>query len=186
MSGVTSDEASKTVKIDRTGPEITANVTQSVYQTERFTMSPQITDTLSGVSGVIVELDGKEAAETLVREPLTLTAGPHTIRITAEDAAGNISVREYPFEVVVDQEQLDDIVRAGEEKGWIDNHGISQSLLAKIADLQQHPAGSEAAEDAITSLENAIKAQQGKHLDFGFAELLLGDIDYIRSRSSAS
>jgi hypothetical protein len=186
MSGVTSDEASKTVKIDRTGPEITANVTQSVYQTERFTISPHITDSLSGVSGVIVELDGKEAAETLVREPLTLTAGPHSIRITAEDAAGNISVREYPFEVVVDQEQLDDIVRAGEEKGWIDNHGISQSILAKIADLQQHPAGSEAAEDAITSLENAIKAQQGKHLDFGFAELLLGDIDYIRSRSSAS
>ena len=37
-----------------------------------------ITDALSGVSGVIVELDGKEAAETLVREPLTLTAGPHT------------------------------------------------------------------------------------------------------------
>ncbi|MDC3835368.1 hypothetical protein KGZ14_32275, partial [Pseudomonas aeruginosa] len=119
-------------------------------------------------------------------EPLTLTAGPHILRITAEDAAGNITVREYPFEVAVDLEQLDDIVRAGEEKGWIDNHGITQSLLAKIANLQQHSPGSVAAEDAITSLENAIKAQQGKHLDFGFAELLLGDIDYIRSGSSAS
>ncbi|WP_259445185.1 M60 family metallopeptidase [Paenibacillus lautus] len=186
LSGVTSNEAIKTVKIDRSGPEITTNVTQSVYQTERFTMSPHITDALSGVSAVIVELDDKEAAETLVIEPLTLTAGPHILRITAEDAAGNITVREYPFEVAVDLEQLDDIVRAGEEKGWIDNHGITQSLLAKIANLQQHSPGSVAAEDAITSLENAIKAQQGKHLDFGFAELLLGDIDYIRSRSSAS
>ena len=137
MSGVRSDEASKTVKIDRTGPAITANVTQSVYQTERFTISPHITDALSGVSSVIMELDGKEATETLVIEPLTLTAGPHLLRITAEDATGNVTVREYPFEVVVNRDHLDDIVTAGEEKGWIDNHGITRSLLAKIADLQR-------------------------------------------------
>ena len=125
------------MKIDRTGPAITANVTQSVYQTERFTISPHITDALSGVSSVIMELDGKEATETLVIEPLTLTAGPHLLRITAEDATGNVTVREYPFEVVVNRDHLDDIVTAGEEKGWIDNHGITRSLLAKIADLQR-------------------------------------------------
>lgn len=186
LSGVTSDETSKTVRIDRSGPEIKANVPQSVYQTERVTISPQITDTLSGVSDFSLELDGKEASETLVREPLTLTAGPHILRITAEDTAGNVTVREYPIVVVVDQEQLDDIVRAGEEKGWIDNHGITLSLLAKIADLQQHPPGSEGADEALTSLENAIKAQRGKHIDSGFADLLLGDMDYIRNQVSAS
>ncbi|PYI51514.1 M60 family metallopeptidase [Paenibacillus flagellatus] len=184
LSGVTGPEAVKTVKIDRIAPAVEATVTQSVYQTERLTIPVTVSDGESGVAATTVRLDGKEVAAPVAIEPLSLAAGPHTLRVEAVDAAGNAVAKEFAFEVAIDAAHLAEAVQAGRAKGWIGNEGIARSLLAKIERLQQQPAGSQEASNALNALENEVNAQSGKHIDAGFAGLLIGDIAYIKSRSA--
>lgn len=170
-----------TVRIDRSGPDVEANVTGSVYQTAPITISVRVTDSLSGVASAVYELDGNAAGNPVVFDPLALSVGTHLLRVTATDNAGNTSSKSFAFDVIVGIDQLDDILRTAGDKGWISNPGILQSLLAKADSVQKKRGDKEQALQALQALEHEVSAQSGKHIETGFASLLLADIRYLQS-----
>ncbi|WP_409345620.1 M60 family metallopeptidase [Paenibacillus sp. MBLB4367] len=169
-----------TVRIDYTGPVIEGTVTQSVYQSDSLTVSIQATDPLSGVAYTAYEWDGKPVGSPAGISPLTLSAGTHLLRVTAADHAGNTSSKAFAVQVTVDADHLDEILHAGSGKGWISNHGILQSLLAKAANVQKQQDAKQLL-NALRSLEHEVSAQAGKHIDAEFASLLLGDIAFLKA-----
>ncbi|NOV03771.1 hypothetical protein GC097_27560 [Paenibacillus sp. LMG 31457] len=103
-------EATKSVqvKVDKTGPvvETTAVVTGepgaqtiTVLQSDTVNIPFTITDALSGVARSEVKLDGTIVNQPLTAQPFALTAGDHTIVVTAADNAGNTTVCQYVLKV---------------------------------------------------------------------------------------
>ncbi|MEF3306329.1 M60 family metallopeptidase [Paenibacillus sp. GYB003] len=180
------EEAARTatVRIDKSGPAVEATVTGSVYQTAPIAIDVHVADPLSGVASAVYELDGAAIGGPIVIEPLTLSVGGHTLRVTAADHAGNTTTKSFAFEVVVGVDQLGDVLRTAGEKGWIANRGVLQSLLAKAEQLRKKQGDNEQALQTLHALENEVNAQAGKQIDAGFASLLLADIRYLESANN--
>jgi hypothetical protein len=56
------------------------------------------------------------------------------------------------------------------EKGWITNKGITNSLLAKIANVQKHQSDEKQLIKGLNPLQNEGEGQSGKHITHEFAE----------------
>ncbi|KIL42163.1 hypothetical protein SD70_03100 [Gordoniibacillus kamchatkensis] len=168
---------SAAVKIDMTGPSITPTVTMAVYQTDAATIAFDVQDGLSGVAGMSFELDGKSVPYPITLEPLKLSVGPHTIRATASDRAGNVTTRDFTLNVMMDIGHLPQLMQAGADKGWISDGGILNSLMAKANHLGQKHAD---IRNGLKALENEVQAQAGKHIQASFANVLLSDIAYLK------
>ena len=99
-AGNVSEPSSVTVKIDQTAP--TATVTglpASLGVASTASVQAAVTDALSGPGTVVMALDGKPTTGAL--DGVVLGLGAHTLTATATDVAGNTSVKNVPFSVVV-------------------------------------------------------------------------------------
>ncbi|WP_236575879.1 discoidin domain-containing protein [Paenibacillus sp. USDA918EY] len=159
-------EASSRITVDWTAPEITIHsVATSVYNTGMFQPQFDISDKLAGVDHekTAVLLDGKKL-EDLSGIPLyLLEPGDHALTVQAADLAGNGAEKSVHFQVLTNYETLGELISDFANRGWIDNHGIANSLLKK---LQNRNAN---------SFIQEVKAQKGKHISAEAAEILLRD-----------
>nr|WP_243735151.1 pectinesterase [Paenibacillus turpanensis] len=166
------------IQVDVTGPNVVPTVTTTVYRSDSLSLPFQITDSLSGVAKVEASLNGGAAELPLTVNPYTLSIGDHRIVITAQDHAGNVTVYESVLHVTMDRAHLDKALQMASDNGWISNHGVYNSLRAKVKQVQ-NANREEQARNALIALEHEVTAQSGKHIDQTFAQHLLSDLGFL-------
>jgi len=181
-AGNTETVKSAEVKIDKTSPLINLSVAETVYKTESIYCPVYISDALSGIALTSVKLDGEEINSAAVtKEALILADGVHTIDVSATDYAGNVTTKSYKFEVVMDIYHLGKALQIGNDRGFINNMGIYNSLMSKINKLQDKDMDSKQITNALNSLENEIKAQSGKQIRKEFSDIMLNEINFLKN-----
>jgi hypothetical protein len=133
-----------------------------------------------------VTLNGVSKQPTFTVSPLELAAGEHRVLATAVDGAGHETVREFVLSVETDAGQLIRTLEIGHAKGWLKNRGILQSLVVKARRADAAGDDLYKLEQALKPLENEIRAQHGKGIEASFADLLLHNLFYIRSKLTGS
>jgi DNA/RNA endonuclease YhcR with UshA esterase domain len=167
--------------IDKTAPAMSYEGSTSFYQTDSaVNLVVTATDSFSGVQSVVYALDGAAIASVESISPLVLSAGSHTLTVTAEDNAGNQAAVSITLTSLVDIDHFAALIDLGESKGWFSNHGTAQSLRAKVNAMQKAKQDSNTAKK-LDDLKNEIAKESGKHIDASFADLLLKDLAYMQS-----
>ena len=166
---------------DLTPPVIELPDTLTIYQTDALNLEIKTTDSLSGIKSVEVKLDGKTVANPVKAEALTLDLGSHSIEVAAVDKVGNRSVGTLNFIVTMDIGHLDELLDLGNEKGYITNHGILNSLQSKVKSIQKDEGDTKKVLNGLKALRNEVEAQSGKKISSDFAALLLKSIEYIEN-----
>ncbi|MEH7121324.1 alginate lyase family protein [Neobacillus vireti] len=168
--GNVEEQRTTTVKIDKTVPEITVSGFEVENLSDAMDIVPVITmkDSLSGVdeSKTQITLNG-EAFPGESIELYTLPLGSHTFRVDASDLAGNSTSKSVTFNTFASMEGLKQLINHFEEKNWIDNHGIADSLQEKLNKNRLQP------------FINQVKAQEGKHINKDAAYYLLRDANVL-------
>ena len=164
-----------TVSIDKTAPEIQVVVPGegSIYEDSGdLTLQYTLADVLSGVdsSKTTVTLDGNPYELDNATPLYTLPLGQHTLIVSTTDLAGNQGSKTVSFQTVASIDSLKALVTLFANNSWIDNHGIANSLQAKLKN------------NNLNSFVNEVKAQSGKHISREAAEYLLRDAEYIRAQ----
>ena len=161
-----------TVSIDKTAPKIAVTVPgdKGIYE-DSGDLTPQmkLTDNLSGVdnSKTTVKLDS-HSYEIGTTIPLyTLPLGQHTLVVSSTDLAGNQVSKTVQFTTVASIDSLKAMVTHFADNKGIDNIGITNSLLVKLAN------------NDLNSFMNEVKAQSGKHISSEAANYLLRDAQYV-------
>ncbi|RDI36661.1 DUF5689 domain-containing protein [Falsibacillus pallidus] len=153
--------------VDTTAPVIEDLAQTTFYQYEGFNQTIVATDEDSGVASVSITLDGVEVDNPVVVEPLSLSVGDHTLHVTAVDNSGNTSEKDFTLTVKMDVAHLDELLQYGFDQGEITNHGILNSLKAKVKSGNTN------------ALAHEVSAQRGKKISAEFADLLLKDLAEI-------
>jgi hypothetical protein len=133
---------------------------------EILTVDFEVNDDLSGVYAVEATLDGVPVDDGDALDLLTLSLGEHTLRVVAEDTAGNVAEASVDFSVTATPESLEATVYRLLDSGEIDNQGIARSLVAKIG-----PPLSK----RLDAFIHEVEAQRGKHISERAADLLIAD-----------
>ena len=97
----------------------------------------------------------------------TLALVPHTLTVNAMDKADNTSSVSVAFNVSATVTGLKNGVTRFYNEGKIDNRGIYNALMAKLAANQ------------LQAFINQVRAQSGKHITRAAAELLIADAQWI-------
>ncbi|OZB98360.1 Ig-like domain-containing protein [Paenibacillus sp. XY044] len=163
-------QAASQITVDWTAPEImlgpvaATELTTGVFQ-PRF----EISDEGTGVDNAKTEvlLDGKVLTDLSDMPMYELALGAHTFTVKASDLAGNASAKSVDFEVKTSYAALEELVQRFAEVGWINNKGITNSLLKK---LQQQN---------VNSFIHEISAQKGNHVSIDAAKYLLRDAESL-------
>lgn len=170
---------------DTTAPQITIATPQAVDygHHEVFQVDAGVTDDLSGVHRVEITLNGKPVADGDAIDLTTLALGRHTLRVVAEDTAGNVGNGEVTFTVVATLDTLAGSVARFAADGTIDPR-VEQSLLAKLdaARASADRGNTVAAANTVTSFINEVNAQRGKSITGDAADLLLADAAVVRDQ----
>jgi len=109
---------------------------------------------------------------------LTLPLGDHTLTVYAMDMAWNQSSASVTFTIGASVDSLMAALQRLYDEGQIDNHGIFNSLMKKLA-------GAAAARQdmvKINKLEafiNEVMAQTGLHITPEAAEILIADAQWV-------
>lgn len=166
------------VKIDKTQPVIMAPDELSINYHEELTLEITADDALSGLKRLSVTLDGQTVDSRLLTDPFTLSVGQHTIEVTAEDQAGNETVKSIPVEVKSELDKLDELLAAALDLQYMDSN-IHNSLQAKATEAQK-AKNNHVKSNILQAIQNSVKAQAGKKIDRSFSEVLIQDIEEIR------
>lgn len=94
--------AKSTVIIDNEKPTIESTLVDGKHYKGNFTIDAKITDDISGVKNSKVKLDGEQIDIPYETSSAELHAGDHSLQITAEDNAKNISEESVEFTVVAE------------------------------------------------------------------------------------
>ena len=169
---------------DTVAPQITvASPTSSRYSHhERLTIDFAATDDLSGVWSQSATLDGAPVADGDEVDLLDLSVGTHTLVVTAEDTAGNVSTTTVAFEVDATLASLQATVERLASEGFI-SEGVARSLLAK---LQSAVAAAQAGNNRVVvrtldAFVAEVDAAQGKHITADAAGVLRTDAAVVRA-----
>lgn len=93
---ISSGTASVQVTVDNTAPEIETNLTDgTMVRNETIRASAQ--DAISGEVAVTAMLDGEAITLPYTFDSTTLSAGTHTLTLTAADTAGNLATKTVTF-----------------------------------------------------------------------------------------
>lgn len=173
-------EKSIAVWIDKTSPEVVFNGSTVFHPTDsNIGLTASVTDTLSGVKSVSYTLDGAKIDSIAAIAPIKLSAGDHTLAVTAEDNAGNVTTVKATLTSAVDLNTLSALISYGEEQGLFKNHGAAQSLQSKIKNIEK-ANGSDRA-NQLNDLAQWIKQHTDKQIDADFAALLLDAVAYLQA-----
>lgn len=127
-----------------------------IWQTDckEIIINAQDEENGSGVSQILVTLDGKPVSNPIVIRPLSLKVGSHTIQVKATDWAGNTSIQTFTLQVKMDIEYLEDLLSLAKENGFIAYQGIYNSLLAKIRHILDKKDDTQNVQNGLNALEN--------------------------------
>lgn len=158
--------------VDQEGPVIRWNsdIPEEISTADGLILDFELQDEWSGADtdGTIITLDGERVDHRSALPLFSLPLGEHTLTIRSADLAGNESVQELTFKTVASFESLEKLVHRFAEQGWIDNHGIVNSLAAK------------AEKGNITAFINQVRAQTGKHISAEAAAYLIRDASVLQ------
>ncbi|MHB1393244.1 MAG: 5'-nucleotidase C-terminal domain-containing protein [Clostridia bacterium] len=179
---VYNEEAARAVvvNVDKTAPVITAPDKIVIYHYEALETRIEAVDSFSGLQELKVTLDGNTVSTDIAIAPLTLALGSHRIDATAKDRAGNVTIKTIAVEVIIDANHLDELLNKGLELKLISDKGIYNGLMAKV-EAAQSAVDDKTRSNILNALVNQIKAQSGKKIEKGFADLLIGDISGIQN-----
>lgn len=178
-AGNKEDAQSVEVSIDLTPPSVHGTVPESVYRHETVVLQFDITDELSGIDEVTITWNGTDTSLPIELLPYSLPVGDHEMVVTASDLAGNVTETSLTLQIRTEIDLLDEALEAAYEQGWIFNHGVLNSLLAKVNKLQTE-ADAKKIRNAWNALEKEVSALAGKQIDAKFAEQLLLDLEYVK------
>jgi hypothetical protein len=156
-------------KRDGTAPDLTLSVTETVYDSDDFIPSFTTLDNGSGVdaSKTTITLDGQTLQQGKTIALYSLMLGSHTLIVTATDLAGNESSVKALFQVKTSLPSLQSLVALFTSSRSIDNHGVADSLQAKLT------------KGNLYSFMQEVQAQSGKHISNEAASILLRDAEEI-------
>ena len=108
---------------------------------------------------------------------------PTTLTVNASDIAGNAGTTVYATELIATLASLAALISALLNLGEIDNAGIANSFQANVgaATSSFNRGQLTAAVNQLNALLNDIAAQRGKHITLRAADLLSGDVSYVRT-----
>lgn len=154
------DAIEKVVSQDITPPTIEDMGNMSVFVTGEFLQEIQVRDDQSGVNDVIVTLNGKES-NNLHLAPMELPPGKYPVTIRVTDKAGNETSKTYELLVKLDVDHLDELLEAGNERGYLKNKGAFVSLSKQISNIQKAKS-SYLQEQKLENLLRHIEKHSGK------------------------
>lgn len=132
----------------------------------------------SGIMSITADLDGMPVINGQVIDLFTLALGEHTLTVTATDFYGNSTMASVTFYVTTDIHSLGDSITRFYEEGEIDNQGIYQALLAKLAAALKAKKVNTTL-NILEALIHLVEAQSGIHITTEAADLLLAEIYYV-------
>jgi len=174
-------EQSLAVWIDKTSPKVVFSGSLIFQPTDSaIGLAAIVTDALSGVKSVGYKLDGAAIDDIQSISPASLSAGDHTLLVTAEDHAGNQTTVSVTLTEAVNLDSLSALVSLGEEQGLFKNHGAAQSLQSKIKNIAKAKGDADRAKQ-LSELAGWIRQHTNKQIDADFAARLLSAVAYIQA-----
>lgn len=160
-----------TVKIDKTAPEITVTGFEKenlIYAIDTV-LDVTVKDLLSGVNDSETHLfiDGETYINGDTVQLYALPLGEHTLNVEVSDLAGNFTNSTVTFSTLASTERLKQMVTSFEQRNWIDNQGVANSLRQKLT------------YENLESFINEVKAQGEKHISDDAAEYMLRDANAL-------
>lgn len=172
---------------DAVGPQITvASPTAARYgHHERLEIDFAATDDLSGMWSLSATLDGFPVSDGEVVDLIELSVDTHTLVVTAEDTAGNVSTTTVVFEVEATLATLRATVERLATEGEISD-GIARSLLAELdrAIAAARVSNNRVVVRSLDAFVAEVNAQEGKHITSKAANVLRADAAIVRSAFS--
>lgn len=169
------------VWIDKTSPEVVFAGSPVFQPTDSaIGLTANVTDALSGVKSVRYTLDGAAIDAIGSISPASLSAGNHTLAVTAEDFAGNQTSASVTLTEAVNLDTLSALISQGEQQGLFKNHGAAQSLQSKIQNIAKAKSDADRAQQ-LDELADWIGQHADKQIDAGFAARLLDAVAYIQA-----
>lgn len=158
--------------IDKTSPEIVVSAPRDgdIFENSKeLTLQIVVNDNGSGVddSKTTVTMDGDNHQLGTTIPLYTLPLGVHTFVVTSSDLVGNVISKTIQFQTVSSSDALKELVTLFTNNHWIDNAGISNSLMSKLSNGN------------LNSFVNEVEAQSGKHITVQAAQYLLRDAAYV-------
>ncbi|MDA8346283.1 MAG: hypothetical protein M0Z66_12490 [Thermaerobacter sp.] len=171
------------LNIDKTPPTITISEPQgSTYLDDQIlTPSFSAADSLSGVDTVEASVYGQAATNGEAIQLWQLPLGQVPFTVTASDNAGNIANQTVTFTVTTSLTSMEDLVGRFTSMGLITDHGLAESLTAKLraAEAAQSRGDLTAAANELGAFVNEVNAQAGKGIAPVVAAVLLRDTQYV-------
>lgn len=172
LAGNVEAVGSISLRLDATAPIIAvAGLVNGSTLSNAGELSPQVTlsDNLSGVDGskTTVTLDTYAYKRGTPLPLYTLTPGMHTFVVTSFDTAGNTASVTMTFTTYANLDSMKELVTLFTDNAWIDQAGISNSLMKKL----QH--------GKLAAFIHEVEAQRGKHIADAAAAYLLRDARFI-------
>ncbi|NOU75211.1 family 16 glycosylhydrolase [Paenibacillus sp. LMG 31458] len=166
---------SATVSIDKTAPTVLVSVPvedgtfeNSIDLTPQFTLNDILSGIDDGKTTVTLDTISYTTGDAIPLYKLPL--GVHTLVIDSSDLAGNQGSQSVTIRTVASVDSLNALVTRFTDNKWIDNAGVANSLLEKLA------------ENNFYSFVNEVHAQNGKHISSEAATYLLRDAEYVLSK----
>ncbi|MFE5239518.1 MULTISPECIES: PQQ-dependent sugar dehydrogenase [unclassified Streptomyces] len=138
--GNVSEVGSLTVRIDRTGPTVTASGIDAdgVYgDSKRPTPVISAADTVSGGATATATLDGKAVSSGQALELWRLPLGPHDLTVRARDKAGNTTTKTVAFTTRTSYADIRALITRLGSDGLITAQG-QQRLTVRIGQAEAH------------------------------------------------
>jgi hypothetical protein len=159
------------MRLDTTPPVITASLPAPTNGTfydvgNKITLTYSATDVDNATTTVV--LDGKTAIVGGVIDIDTLTAGTHTIVVTATDGLGNTTTKTITFTIHATIQGLINAVNDGAARGL-----ITATERSNLVWYLQKALGSSAKRNFIASFNYEVNLQSGKAINAAEAALLL-------------
>ncbi|WP_018758550.1 S-layer homology domain-containing protein [Paenibacillus terrigena] len=129
-------EVAANVTVDNTPPSIKPNVEEGKLYRGNFKLDAEIKDLLAGVDKVIVKLDNQDITLPYALSSGSMTAGNHTLNITATDKIGNQSERTVTFLVPEENPLKPVLVAPTHNQSGV---GSSADLKVKVQDPTDDP-----------------------------------------------
>ncbi len=176
----------KQIRLDRSGPAITDSgiANGAVYDVgTTLTLNFGASDT-DGVKTVAATLDTTTGLKSGVAISTdTLTAGLHTVVITATDQLGNVSSVSVTFTIRVTTGGLQSAVGDGVARKQVDA-SVQSVLVNKLQSAQAaiNRGDKTSARNMLNAFISAVSSNSGKKIDAGYAAMLIGWANDVLAR----
>jgi hypothetical protein len=176
---------SSTIAKETVGPTLAASITAATYDVGASTPITWSASDASGIASVSATVDSSQtiSANGGAIDIDQLTAGSHTVVVTATDTFGNVTTKTLTFTIVVTAPGLKAAVQDGIARGWVPNASLQSTLLSQIqnvVDVAGKPGNTASVRlrTFISTVTNATSAQ----LTAAFRALLLNWANDLATR----